>query len=115
LAIATVVIILMWRYMPADSHRAGLAASVATFLILPYAFNYDMTIVGLASLILLTQASRAGQIWPALMASVIFLLPSVIIYMNKAGLWISPLLLGVFLFQILRGVERTPRWDTVRT
>lgn len=114
LAIATVVILLMWRYMPADSHRAGLAASVATFLILPYAFNYDMTIVGLASLIMLTEASRAGRIWPALMASVIFLLPAVIIYMNKAGFWISPLLVGAFLFQILHGAERAPRWDGAR-
>lgn len=113
-AVATSIIILMWRYMPADPHRAGLAAAVATFLILPYAFNYDMTVVGLASLILLTEASRAVRIWPALMASVIFLLPTVIIYMNKAGLWISPLLVGAFLFQILHGVERAPRWDEVR-
>lgn len=114
-AIATAVIILMWRYMPADPHRAGLAAAVATFLILPYAFNYDMTVVGLASLILLTEASRAVRIWSALMASVIFLLPAVIIYMNKAGFWISPLLVGAFLFQILHGVERAPRWDEVQT
>ncbi len=113
-AVAVIVIILMWRYLPADPHRAGLAAAVATFLILPYAFNYDMTVVGLASLILLTEASRAVRIWPALMASVIFLLPAVIIYMNKAGLWIAPLLLGAILFQMLHGVARMPRWDEVR-
>lgn len=113
LVVAVTVIILMWRFMPADPHRAGLAAAVATFLILPYAFNYDMTVVGLASLILLTEASRAIRIWPALMASAIFLLPSVIIYMNKAGIWIAPLLVAAFLFQILYGVERAPRWDEV--
>lgn len=112
---AATVIILMWRYQPADPHRAGLAAAVATFLILPYAFNYDMTVVGLASLIVLTEASRAGKVWCALLASMIFLLPSVIIYMNKAGFWISPLLIAAFLVQILGDSERLPRWDQART
>jgi alpha-1,2-mannosyltransferase len=110
LAVAVTVIILMWQYQPADPHRAGLAAAVATFLILPYAFNYDMTVVGLASLILLTEASRAIKVWRALLASLIFLLPAVIIYMNKAGFWIAPLLIAAFLFQILHDVERAPRW-----
>ena len=77
-AVATIVITLMWRFQPADPHRAGLAAATATFLILPYGFNYDMTVVGLASLIILYQAARSQRIWPALMASVIFLLASFI-------------------------------------
>jgi hypothetical protein len=115
LAVAVTVIILMWRYQPADPHRAGLAAAVATFLILPYAFNYDMTVVGLASLILLTEASRAIKVWRALLASLIFLLPAVIIYMNKAGFWIAPVLIAAFLFQILHDVERAPRWGRVRS
>ncbi len=110
-AVATIVITLMWRFQPADPHRAGLAAAAATFLILPYGFNYDMTVVGLASLIMLYRATRSFRIWPALMASVIFLLASFITYMNKAGFWISPLLLGAFLFQLLWGVERAQRWD----
>ena len=108
---AVVVIILMWRYQPADPYRAGLAAAVATFLILPYAFNYDMTVVGLASLIVLTEASHAVRIWAALMASFIFLLPAVIIDMNRAGFWIAPLLLAAFLFQILYDVKRAPQWN----
>lgn len=109
-AVAAIVVILMWVYQPADAHRAGLAAAAATFLILPYAFNYDMTVVSLAALILLTEASRREKIWPALIASVIFLLPAVIIYMNKAGFWISPLLIAAFLFQLLYKAERAPRW-----
>lgn len=110
-AVATVVIILMWKYMPADPHSAGLAAAVATFLILPYAFSYDMTVVGLASLIVMARASRALRFWPALAASIIFLLPAAITYMNKGGFWISPLLLGAFLFQLIHGTERAQRWD----
>lgn len=113
--VATIVIILMWRFQPADPYRAGLAAAVATFLILPYAFNYDMTVVGLASLIILTQASREARIWRALMAAIVFLLPAVIIYMNKAGAWLSPLLLAIFLFQMLHGQQRAPAWDEIRT
>lgn len=112
--VATIVIILMWRFQPADPYRAGLAAAVATFLILPYAFNYDMTVVGLASLIILKQASREARIWRALMAAIVFLLPAVIIYMNKAGAWLSPLLLAIFLFQMLHGQQRAPAWDEIR-
>lgn len=110
-AVAAAVIVAMWRYQPADLHKAGLAAAVATFLILPYAFNYDMTVVGLASLIVLTEVSRTARIWSALLASVIFLLPAVIVYINKAGFWIAPLLLAAFLFQLLHGEQRVPRWD----
>ena len=109
-AVAAIVIVLMWRFQPADAHRAGLAAAVATFLILPYAFNYDMTVVGLASLLILTRASRSLRIWPALFAATIFLLATFITYMNKAGFWIAPLLLGAFLLQLLWGVERAGRW-----
>lgn len=109
-AVATTVIILLWRFQPADPHRAGLAAAVATFLILPYAFNYDMTIVGLASLIMLTEASRAANIGRALLPTLIFLLPAIIIYMNKAGFWIAPLLVAAFLVQILHGAKRLPGW-----
>ncbi len=108
--IAVITVILMWRYQPADAHRSGLAAAVATFLILPYAFNYDMTIVGLAALIVLTKASRAIRIFLALMAAAIFLLPAYLMPMNKAGVWIAPLLLAAFLLQLLWRVERAPRW-----
>ncbi|MET1112763.1 MAG: glycosyltransferase family 87 protein, partial [Allosphingosinicella sp.] len=37
--------------LPDDSRAAGLAGGVATFLVLPYAFNYDMTVPGLAALL----------------------------------------------------------------
>lgn len=113
--VAMTVVIAMWHFQPADAHRAGLAAAVATFLILPYAFNYDMTVVGLASLVVLNQASRAEKIWHALMPTIIFLLPAVIIYMNKAGFWIAPLLLAAFLHQILHGIERMPQWGQIRS
>ena len=42
--------LLLWR-MPKDSGEAGLATATATFLVLPYAFNYDMTVAGLAGLL----------------------------------------------------------------
>lgn len=110
-AVASITIILMWRFQPADAHRAGLSAAVATFLILPYAFNYDMTVVGLAALIVLAAASKDVHVIAALFASTIFLLPTFLISLNKTGIWIAPLLLAAFLFQLLWRAERAPRWD----
>ena len=37
--------------MPHDPMKAGLATATATFLVLPYAFDYDLTVVGIAALI----------------------------------------------------------------
>jgi hypothetical protein len=92
---------LLWR-MPACPRQAGLAAACATFLALPYAFNYDMTVVSIASLHLL-QRSRPGAGWtlsPAL-ALVTFLLPVLLLALNKVGLPLGPVLLALMLVALL--------------
>lgn len=61
--------------MPADSRTAGLAGGVATFLVLPYAFNYDMTVPGLAALLLLARLRREPGSGPSFVLLLAFLLP----------------------------------------
>jgi len=89
--------LLLWK-MPSDSKAAGMATATATFLVLPYAFTYDMTVAGLAAM-LLFQRSRTGAP-PAFMlaAAFAFLLPMTVMYFNYFHLPIAPPILA---FQLL--------------
>lgn len=60
--------------MPRDSRTAGLAGGIATFLVLPYAFNYDLTVPGLAALLMFARLRGAGR-GAALITGLAFLLP----------------------------------------
>ncbi|MEA3051845.1 MAG: hypothetical protein QOG72_748 [Sphingomonadales bacterium] len=74
LAGAAAIAALLLR-MPSDSRSAGLAGGVATFLVLPYAFNYDMTVPGLAALLLFARLRSDPERGAALATGLAFLLP----------------------------------------
>ena len=88
------------RWMPQDPRRAGLAAATATFLVLPYAFNYDMTIVGIAAVILLHRAPEDAPV-QRLTAALVLILPAVVFFTNAMGLPIAPPLLLLLLGGLL--------------
>ena len=90
----------MLRWMPRDPRLAGLAAATATFLVLPYAFNYDMTIIGLAAVILLHRAPNDAYA-ERVTAGLVLLLPAVVVFSNQAGLPIAPPLLLLLLGSLL--------------
>lgn len=104
-AIALWAVILLVRNLPADSQRAGLATATATFLVLPYAFSYDMTVAGLAGLIMFRQVAggRPDQLYALYAAAAV--LPMALMYLNLALLPLAPLLLA---FQLLALVGRIP-------
>lgn len=92
---------LLWR-MPADARQAGLAGACATFLVLPYAFNYDMTAVSIAALVMLRRAAPDGG-WaksPAL-AACAFLLPVAVMAMNQVVPFLAPIILAAMLAALL--------------
>jgi alpha-1,2-mannosyltransferase len=95
--VAIAAIAALWRWLPADPLRAGLAAASATFLVLPYAFNYDMTVIGMAALIALYRtapdASPVARYAPVLA----FLLPLLVVFLNQAGVPAAPFVLALFL------------------
>ena len=98
----------LWRFMPKEGPRAGLAGACATFLVLPYAFVYDLTVVSLAALLVLDRGGpEARPLWRAL-AFVAFLLPLLTVPLNGAGVPLAPALIAVQLFLLLRP-EATPR------
>ncbi|HEX2762905.1 MAG TPA: glycosyltransferase family 87 protein [Allosphingosinicella sp.] len=98
----TALSLLLWK-LPRDSREAGLATAAATFLVLPYAFSYDMTAAGLGALLLFRRAlddeAGAGYSFAALGAA---LVPMIILYTNFFGYPVSPPLIAFQLGAALR-------------
>lgn len=103
--VAALAILILLKYLPKDSERAGLAAATATFLVLPYAFAYDMTVAGLAGLILLKESLDDRRAWFVLAAALAAFLPMAVMWLNPAHLPIAPLLLA-FQLHVLIGWGR---------
>jgi hypothetical protein len=99
-------IVLLLRHMPRDDRRAGLATATATFLVLPYGFAYDMTVAGLAGLILLRES--LGRRSPAftLLVALTAIVPLAVMYFNRAGVPGAPLLIAFQLSALLGLMER---------
>ena len=95
---AVAAIALLLRHMPNDSGRAGLATATATFLVLPYGFVYDMTVVGLAGLILFRAALEGRSRLFALAAGMAAFAPMAVMQLNLVRIPIGPLLIA---FQLL--------------
>jgi alpha-1,2-mannosyltransferase len=99
-AVALWAVVLLLRHLPKDSRDAGLATATATFLVLPYAFAYDMTVAGLAGLLLFRRANLAEPDRLYLAAAAIALAPMAIMYLNLARLPLAPILLAVQLLML---------------
>lgn len=104
-AVALWAIVTLVRFMPANSRDAGLATATATFLVLPYAFSYDMTVAGLAGLLLFRHlvATRSDPLY--IVYACAAALPMLLMYLNAAGLPLAPLLLA---FQLMALLGRIP-------
>jgi alpha-1,2-mannosyltransferase len=98
--VALWAVALLLRHLPRDSREAGLATATATFLVLPYAFAYDMTVAGLAGLLLFRRASEAAPDRLYIAAAAAALAPMAIMYLNLARLPLAPILLAVQLLML---------------
>jgi hypothetical protein len=99
--VAALAILVLLKHLPKDSERAGLAAATATFLVLPYAFAYDMTVAGLAGLILLKESLDDRRAWFVLAAALAAFLPMAVMWLNPAHVPIAPLLLAFQLYVLI--------------
>lgn len=96
------------RWMPRDPRLSGLAAAAATFLVLPYAFNYDMTIVGVAAVILLHRAPKDEPL-TRIVAALALLLPAVVVFTSALAMPIAPILLMLLLGGLLAHEAPAPK------
>jgi len=102
LAVAAAVIAVLWLRMPEDRLQAGLAAACATFLVTPFGFTYDMTVVSIAALVMLRHETERRPL-AALVLLLAFLVPLITIFFNRASLPIPPLLVaGLFALLLQR-------------
>jgi alpha-1,2-mannosyltransferase len=92
----------MLVHMPRESRDAGLAGGVATFLVLPYAFNYDMTVPGLAALLMLARLRREPGGGPSFVLLLAFLLPLIVQTFGLLHLPAPALILAALLASMLR-------------
>lgn len=95
-------------HMPSDSRAAGLAGGVATFLVLPYAFNYDMTVPGLAALLMLARLRREPGSGPSFVLLLAFLLPLIVQTFGLLHLPAPALILAALLALMLRQAQTEP-------
>jgi len=89
-------------HMPRDSRTAGLAGGVATFLVLPYAFNYDMTVPGLAALLMLARLRRDPEGGASFVLLLAFMLPLIVQTFGLLHLPAPALILAALLALMLR-------------
>jgi alpha-1,2-mannosyltransferase len=99
-AIATLIRV----HRQASARQLGLMSQVATFLILPYVFHYDMVILSLIALIVARQSRSRWYMPDRLICAAAFLVPLMQVPLAKAGYWPSPLiiagLLGLMIWRI---------------
>lgn len=100
-AVALGAIAALLKWLPRDSREAGLATATATFLVLPYAFAYDMTAAGLAGLLVLRASLGSQTGWFVGAATLAALTPMIIMYLNPVSLPVAPLLLAFQLAALL--------------
>lgn len=68
----------------------GLMAATATFLVVPYAFDYDMAVVGLAAAMLLYGDGAELSLWERLCALLALAAPIMVLATNGIGLPLLP-------------------------
>jgi alpha-1,2-mannosyltransferase len=76
----------------------GLLSATASFLVLPYAFNYDMPIVGLSAAVLLFDGHKRLDGIGRILALTAFGTPLLVLWINPIGIPILPLALLGFLW-----------------
>ena len=101
--VALLAIAAVLRLRHADSQTFGLAGAVATFLVLPYAFSYDMTAANLACLIAMAACfGKTGHPWQKTWLALAFTLPVTILTMSRLDIAIAPLILAGALYAMTR-------------
>ncbi|RVT94547.1 glycosyltransferase family 87 protein [Sphingomonas crocodyli] len=100
-ATALAALALLWRARKAGAGDLAFIAATATFLILPYAFDYDMTVATLGFGLTLATRWRRLAAWEAPVLCVAYLLPGRMIAFGAIPVGVAPLvLLGALWVQV---------------
>ena len=111
--VAVCVVAALLRRMPRDGAAAGLATAVATVLVVPYSFNYDLAAAGVFAICLLYSRSAATRLERGIAAAAL-LLPLLLPFLGIAGLPLGPVVMGFLLWAALRGPGEAVRLPRLR-
>ncbi|WBO24593.1 glycosyltransferase 87 family protein [Sphingomonas abietis] len=97
---AILALALLWHASGRDVPLAGLCfpAATATFLILPYAFDYDMTVATLGLMLTLHRRWDHLADWQRAVLAAGFVVPQLCIVLAMAGIPLAPIMLLAALF-----------------
>ena len=101
-ATAIVALALVWRARRAAAADLAFIAATATFLILPYAFNYDMTVATLGIGLLAVRRWQRLAAWEAPVLCVAYLVPAWMVALDIVAQWTVPVILLLALWVQVR-------------
>lgn len=102
-SVAAVVFVVWALWHETDSLRRAFVVVAGTFLVSPYAFNYDMGALVVVAAILLG-SDRAPPGWPSQLAvGMVIGLAAVVMNLGRAGLPIAPILIAGALISVVAG------------
>ncbi|WP_114952896.1 glycosyltransferase family 87 protein [Sphingosinicella terrae] len=101
IAVAVCAVTALLKAMPRDPAEACLATATATFLVLPYGFAYDMTVVGISGLVLFRHSLEGSSPLSRLTFAIVALAPILVLYLNLVDTPVGPLLLAFQLTMLL--------------
>lgn len=101
---------IVWRTRAAPLRDMGFVAATATFLILPYGFNYDMTVVCLGlAVLLVTRWSRLAT-WERVALIAGFVLPQLVVGLQSVPLPLAPFILLAALWVQAKQAQAGTLW-----
>jgi hypothetical protein len=96
----------VWKVRRAEWRTLAFVGATATFLILPYAFGYDMTVVSLGWVTLLHSRWNALTLSERVLLATAFVLPQAVLPLQSAHIPLAPfILLGAFWVQIRHAAD----------
>ncbi|MFZ4541720.1 MAG: glycosyltransferase family 87 protein [Rickettsiales bacterium] len=104
-SMATILLSIRAFRQPLTLAERALILSLGAFLVSPYGFNYDMTL--LTAALLLMAATKRLNLYETILGSLIYLLPLLIYILNLIDLPIAPLLLMLLFLAASDSITRT--------
>lgn len=111
LLFAAAALALLWRARAAPPHELAFPTATATFLILPYAFNYDMPVANLGFAVLLASRWDSLRRWEIAVLGAGFMLPQLTFVFGVLHLPFAPAILLACLWVQVRHATPAGRFS----
>lgn len=98
--IAAAILILWLLHQERDSLRRAFVVTCGTFLITPYALNYDMGALSVCAALLTSQATSGPRPLSAVPIAVVAAFSAAVMNLGRAGLPVTPLVLAIGLVML---------------